>query len=104
MKTLDLDAREIAVRPIEETADARGVHRMLGIKEVCALVPYSTRHLDRLIRKGLFPAPIFLSENRRAWRASAVAQFIRERETLGQHKRLRRFGCKLPTEEIDKAA
>lgn len=103
MKTIDLSAQEIAVRPIVETADIRGAHRMLGIKEVCYLVPYSKRHIDRLVAKGMFPAPIFLSENRRAWRASAVIQFLRDREAAGQHKR--NYSTKKRSmENIEKAA
>ena len=38
-------------------------------------VPYTRVHLNRLMRKGLFPIAVQLSPNRIAWRVSDVEQW-----------------------------
>ncbi|MFT3731142.1 MAG: AlpA family phage regulatory protein [Hyphomicrobium sp.] len=71
----------------QSIANIPGLHRMLSIKEVREVVPLSTRQIDRLIRQGLFPEPIFISPNRRAWAEPKIRQFLRERELSGQSRR-----------------
>lgn len=85
---IELTAREISSRSLAASlADSPGLHRMLSIKEVRERVPLSTRQIDRLIKQGDFPAPIFISPNRRAFIAHHVEKWQREKETLAQHKR-----------------
>lgn len=71
----------------ESLAQQPGLHRLLSIKEVCAVVPLSARQIDRLVRQGLFPAPFFISANRRAWPEPKIRDFLRERELRGQCRR-----------------
>lgn len=84
-KTIDLTAQEISEQPMIERypVDHSELHRMLSIKEVCSCIPYSRRHIGRLVRKGLFPQPIFLTSKTRVWREDAVIQFIRKCEASG---------------------
>lgn len=72
---------------INSIADQPGLHRLLTIKELRDLIPLSTRQIDRLIRQGLFPAPIFISPNRRAWPETRIRQYLKERELIGQSNR-----------------
>jgi prophage regulatory protein len=38
-------------------------------------IPYTRVHLNRLIKAKLFPAPVWLSPNRCAWRRSDIEEF-----------------------------
>lgn len=81
-------AERSPVRALRDAiAQQPGLHRLLSIKEVCEVVPLSTRQIDRLVRQGLFPEPIFISANRRAWPEPRIKAFVRERELLGQTRR-----------------
>ena len=81
-------AEHSPVCALQETlAHQPGLHRLLSIKEVRDVVPLSTRQIDRLVRQGLFPKPIFISANRRAWPEPRIREFVRERELLGQTRR-----------------
>lgn len=93
-------AEHSPVRALHETlATQPGLHRLLSIKEVRELVPLSTRQIDRLVNQGLFPAPIFISPNRRAWLEHRIKEFVRERELLGQTRRSYSTRCRRPSVE-----
>jgi predicted DNA-binding transcriptional regulator AlpA len=62
--------------------------RMIGIAEVRHLMAgMSVRQIDRLIDAGRFPAPTFLSPNRRAWRFRTIVEFLNQLESAGRSKR-----------------
>jgi predicted DNA-binding transcriptional regulator AlpA len=44
-------------------------------------IPYTRVHLNRLIKAKLFPAPVWLSPNRCAWRLSDIEEFEDSRST-----------------------
>jgi prophage regulatory protein len=51
--------------------------RLLNAEDLRALgIRYSRMHLRRLILAGSFPAPISLGENRRAWVADEIHDWI----------------------------
>jgi prophage regulatory protein len=54
-------------------------HRLIGRKELLALVPYSDVSIWRLERDGLFPRRITIGPNRVAWRLTEVLAWIDER-------------------------
>jgi hypothetical protein len=45
-------------------------------------IPHTRVHLKRLIKAKLFPAPVWLSPNRCAWRLSDIQQFENSRRTV----------------------
>lgn len=45
------------------------------------LTTLSRATINRKVAKGEFPAPIYISERRKAWKASAVRGWMTERET-----------------------
>lgn len=47
--------------------DAARPRRMFDEAGVLAIVPYSPATLYRMVRKGQFPAPTFISPNRKIW-------------------------------------
>ena len=46
-------------------------------------VRYCRLHINRLVAAGQFPAPVRLSANRIAWRASEIDAWIASRPTRG---------------------
>lgn len=85
---LELPAQEISSQALEASvADSPGLHRMLTMKDLQEFVPYSARHIDRLVEKGEFPAPLYISPNRRIWLEPEVRAWQREKALIGQHKR-----------------
>lgn len=67
--------------PIHPPADDLASHRLIGRKELLALVPYSDVSIWRLERDGLFPRRITIGPNRVAWRLADVLAWIDERAT-----------------------
>ena len=62
--------------------------RLLRLPEVQKLIPLSRSTLWRAIRKGKFPAPVRISENAVAWRASDIQQWFDTRvENLNDRAR-----------------
>ena len=53
--------------------------KILTTDEVCLLVRYSRRHLDRLIRKGSFPAPLQLGPKKIGWIEAEVMDWLASR-------------------------
>lgn len=45
------------------------------------LTTLSRATINRKVAKGEFPPPIYISERRKAWKASAVREWMVERET-----------------------
>ena len=50
--------------------------RLIRISEAMELTSLSRAHLWRLIKQGLFPAPVVLSRRARAWRLDEVLDWI----------------------------
>lgn len=47
---------------------------LLSKKQVCVLTSYSSEHVRRLVRAGLFPKPIELNASTRGWSRKAWLQ------------------------------
>ncbi|GAB5447992.1 helix-turn-helix transcriptional regulator [Gymnodinialimonas sp.] len=54
--------------------------RLLRRREVEGLIGLKRSKLYQMIREGLFPAPVKLTERAVAWRASDVSAWINSRE------------------------
>jgi prophage regulatory protein len=48
---------------------------------IAKMTTISRATINRKVAKGEFPAPIYISERRKAWKESAVRQWMAERET-----------------------
>ena len=55
------------------------VERALRIRDVCDQVGISRTHLYRLVARGLFPAPIRLSERVSVWRESEINGWLHQK-------------------------
>lgn len=55
--------------------------RYLTVSAVSELTTLSRATIERKVRSGEMPAPIYISVRRKCWRESAVRQWIAERET-----------------------
>lgn len=53
---------------------------LLELKTVAKLTTLSPRQILRMVRAEKFPKPIKISDQRKAWRSSAVRTFIEEKE------------------------
>ena len=49
-------------------------------------IQFVPNHIRRLVKKGRFPAPFYLSERRPAWTEAALDAFIDEREAARDAK------------------
>ena len=58
--------------------------RLLTMKEVLDLIPYSQPHIYRLIREGEFPRQIRLGPNRVAWFESDILEWIEKKAVASQ--------------------
>jgi len=56
--------------------NSHGIDRMLTMRDLKSIIPYSKNHLYRLIAGGSFPAPIHLGPRRVAWFESEVNAWI----------------------------
>lgn len=57
--------------------------RLLSLKQVREIVPYSTMQIYRLQKSGGFPQRIKIGKNRVAWRESEVQQWIQSKIKQG---------------------
>lgn len=55
---------------------------MVSIGELTEQLSLSKSTIYKMVNDGLFPAPIKIGERRVAWRITAVADWLRDRETL----------------------
>lgn len=55
--------------------------RYLTASAVAELTTLSRATIERKVRAGDMPPPIYISERRKAWRESAVRQWMLSRET-----------------------
>ena len=55
------------------------VERALRIRDVCNRVGVSRTHLYRLVARGIFPAPIRLSERVSVWRESEINGWLHQK-------------------------
>jgi len=42
-------------------------------------IRFCRQHLNRLIKRGAFPSPIFLGPKKRAWKKSEIEQWVASR-------------------------
>ncbi len=54
--------------------------RVITLKQVRELVPYSAVHLARLEKRGLFPRRIQLSSHRVGWSLNEILEWIEEKK------------------------
>ena len=64
-----------------------GPRRMLSEAQVLAIVPVSPTTLWRMVKRGEFPAPVFISPNKKVWFEDEV---IAWQSALDEHGRRRR--------------
>lgn len=57
------------------------ITKLIPMKDLRKLIPYSSTHIYRLIKQNKFPKPIRLGVNRVAWKSSDIEAWIEERET-----------------------
>jgi len=50
--------------------------RLLRLKQVLQLVPFSKSHLYELVKKGTFPRPVKLSERVTCWYERDIKDYI----------------------------
>ncbi len=55
------------------------MEQLLRLKQVCEITGLKRSTLYRLCQRGEFEGPIKISERCSAWRATAVAEFIKRR-------------------------
>ena len=83
----------MTVAEIERDAAATVmVPKLIGIKQVAALLGVSRRHLAYLVHAGDFPKPLKIG-TRSLWKASEYAGYVerlRERQAEAERKRRRR--------------
>jgi predicted DNA-binding transcriptional regulator AlpA len=58
--------------------------RMLGEKQVLGIIPVGHTTLWRMVKKGQFPKPTFVSPNRRFWFEDVVLAWQNEVEGQGR--------------------
>lgn len=56
--------------------------RLMTLKEVRALVPYTPQHIYRLERSGKFPRRLRVGENRVAWRRAEIEAWLASRAVV----------------------
>ena len=54
--------------------------RYLTAAAVAAITTLSRATIERKVRSGAMPAPIYISERRKAWKESAIRSWMVERE------------------------
>ena len=68
--------------------DKLGPRRMLSETQVLAIVPVSPTTLWRMVKRGKFPAPVFISPNKKVWFENEV---IAWQSVLDEHGSRRRW-------------
>lgn len=66
--------------------------RLIDKKELKTLVPYSSSHIARLEKNGLFPRRIQIGPCRVAWSYRDVAQWIEEKRGNYSNHTLNNYG------------
>ena len=56
--------------------------RYLTASAVAELTTLSRATIERKVRSGDMPAPVYISERRKAWRESAIRAWMAGRETV----------------------
>jgi prophage regulatory protein len=56
--------------------------RYLTVSAVSDLTTLSRATIERKVRSGEMPPPIYISERRKAWKASSIQQWMAEREAV----------------------
>lgn len=70
-------------REVDAKALAASARRLVAFNQLDPTygIKFTRVWLDQLIRRGLFPAPVKVSEHRIAWRASEIEEWIATRPT-----------------------
>jgi prophage regulatory protein len=58
---------------------AAAVERFLTAEQLRELIPFSRMHIHRLMRRGDFPRPLKLGEQRVAWKESEIRAWLESR-------------------------
>jgi prophage regulatory protein len=72
------EAEDIAV------LEKAGLRRMLGEKEILQFLPVSTVTLWRMVKRGEFPPPTFITANKKIWWADEVQKWQSEVDGRGR--------------------
>jgi predicted DNA-binding transcriptional regulator AlpA len=83
-KLPDATAPPIAPNEPNVTAAPETARRMLSEKQVLGIIPVGHTTLWRMVKKGLFPKPTFVSANRCFWFADVVLAWQNEIEGQGR--------------------
>lgn len=62
-----------------KTIEFKPSDRILTMKKILELVPYSRAHIYRLIKTGQFPTQVRLGANRIGWLESEICDWISEK-------------------------
>jgi prophage regulatory protein len=71
----------------EDTKKRAAPRRMLNLEEVLKVVPVARSTLQRMVRRGLFPAGKQISPNRRVWYEDEVLQWQDDLPQAGKRQR-----------------
>jgi prophage regulatory protein len=74
--------------------DMTTARRMLTEKQVLQIVPVSPVTLWRMVKRGEFPPPVFISPNKKFWFEDVVISWQGELVERGRGRRLRLAGSK----------
>ena len=69
--------------------DMTTARRMLNEKQVLQIVPYSPTTLWRMVNRGEFPSPVFISPNKKAWFEDEVIAWQTALDEHGRRRRVR---------------
>jgi len=66
----------------QNTADPFAAMRVITMRQLLEIVPYTSQHIYRLEVAGKFPKRIRIGENRVAWRYADILKWVTERPTV----------------------
>jgi prophage regulatory protein len=64
-----------------------GLRRMLSEKQVLEIVPVSPVTLWRMVKRGEFPSPTFLSPNKKFWWLDEISKWQQQIDGRGRGRR-----------------
>jgi prophage regulatory protein len=67
-----------------------GLRKMLTEAEVLRIIPVSTVTLWRMVKRGTFPPPVFITANRKTWFADVIVAWQTEVNGRGSGRRSRK--------------
>ena len=66
----------------QNTSDPLAAMRVLTMRQLQGLIPYTPQHIYRLETAGKFPKRIRIGANRVAWRQADILKWVAERPTV----------------------